>query len=226
MPSPANKGCRYPPEPLTPDEARRLIAAVPGTGPIGLRNRALIAILWRSGLRISEALALYPRDVNHANGTLRVRQGKGGKSRIAVIDTEALTYLRAWLEVRAALGLDGHRPIFCSIKRGPKDEPGHKMDTSAVRRLLPAVAKRAGIEKRVHAHGLRHTHATELVERRVPLHVISGQLGHSNAATTDTYLAKVAPLERVDAMRAAGWTFDPPPELPAEPAPLPADPLF
>jgi site-specific recombinase XerD len=65
----------------------------------------------------------------------------------------------------------------------------------------------AGIDKRVHPHGLRHSHATELVGAGVPLHVIVGQLGHASTATTDTSLAKIAPAERIAAMRAAGWTL-------------------
>jgi site-specific recombinase XerD len=85
------------------------------------------------------------------------------------------------------------------------------MHTAYVRALLPKVAQRAGIEKRVHAHGLRHSHATELVQAGVPLHVIAGQLGHASTATTDAYLAKLMPSERIRALRAAGWALDPPP---------------
>jgi hypothetical protein len=77
-----------------------------------------------------------------------------------------------------------------------------------VRRLLPKLGERAGIEKRVHAHGLRHTMATEMVERGLPLHVIAGQLGHSSTATTDTYLAELMPSDRTKAIRAAGWAMD------------------
>lgn len=210
---PANKGRRYPAEPLTPDEVRRLLAAVPGRGPLAARNRALVAVLWRSGLRISEALALCPRDVDERAGTVRVREGKGRKARVAVIDAEALGHLRAWLEVRRRLGINGRHPIFCSVADGSKGagvrQAGRPLDASYVRRLLPKLAERAGIDKRVHAHGLRHSHATELVAAGVPLHVIAGQLGHASTATTDAYLAKIAPAERIAAMRAAGWSLDP-----------------
>jgi len=208
---PANKGRRYPAEPLTPDEVRALISAVPGRGPLGARNRALIALLWRSGLRISEALALRPADVDEREGTVRVRNGKGSKDRVAVIDSEALGYVRAWLEVRRANGINGRAPIFCSVADGSNGrgvrQPGRPMHSAYVRALLPKVAERAGIEKRVHAHGLRHSHATELVAAGVPLHVIAGQLGHASTATTDAYLAKLMPSERIKALRAAGWTL-------------------
>lgn len=142
-----------------------------------------------------------------------MRNGKGQTDRVAVVDTEALAYLRAWLELRRRLGINGRHPIFCSVADGSKGAgvrtPGRALDTSYVRRLLPKLGERAGIEKRVHAHGLRHSHATELVAAGVPLHVITGQLGHASTATTDTYVAKIAPAERIAAVRAAGWTLDP-----------------
>lgn len=211
---PANKGRRYPAEPLTAEEVRALIAAVPGKGPLGVRNRALIVLLWRSGLRITEALKLKPADVDEREGTVRVRNGKGGKARVAVIDSEALGYLRAWLEVRRAHGINGRAPVFCSVADGSKGagvrQPGRPLHSAYVRALLPKIAERAGIEKRVHAHGLRHSHATELVAAGVPLHIIAGQLGHASTATTDAYLAKLMPSERIRALRAAGWSLDAP----------------
>jgi site-specific recombinase XerD len=209
---PANKGKRYPPEPLTTDEAQALIEAVGGKGPLAVRNRALVALLWRSGLRVSEALALRPSDVDERKGTVRVREGKGRKDRVAVIDGRALGYLGAWTEVRKRLDLNGRQPLFCSVGRGDTRQAGKPIDSSYVRRLLPKLAERAGIDKRVHAHGLRHSMATEMVERGLALHVIAGQLGHSSTATTDTYLAKLMPSERIAAMRAAGW------ELPEQPS--------
>jgi len=210
--APANKGKRYPAEPLTPDEVRALLGAVPGKGPLALRNRALVAMLWRSGLRVSEALSLRPSDVDERAGTVNVRNGKGRKARVAVIDSEALGYLRAWLEVRRRAGINGRNPIFCSVADGSKGagvrQAGRHLDASYVRRLLPKLAARAGIEKRVHAHGLRHSHATELVAAGVPLHVIAGQLGHASTATTDAYLSKLMPSDRIAALRAAGWTLE------------------
>lgn len=204
-----NAGKTYPAEPLTSDEAQALIDAVKGNGPLAVRNRALIALLWRSGLRISEALALKPADLDLNAGIVRVREGKGRKSRVAVIDGRALAYVTAWLGVRSTkLGLNGRQPLFCSVASGETRSPGDPIATSYVRRLLPKLGERAGIDKRVHAHGLRHTMATEMVEKGLPLHLIAGQLGHSSTATTDTYLAKLMPDERIKAMRAAGWEME------------------
>ncbi|UGS35632.1 tyrosine-type recombinase/integrase [Capillimicrobium parvum] len=208
MPAPANAGRKYPAEPLTPDEAQALIDAITGRGPLAVRNRALVALMWRSGLRVSEALALRPADVDERQGTVRVREGKGRKDRVAVIDSRGLGYVRAWTEVRRGLGLNGRQPLFCSVGAGAQRQAGQPLDPSYVRRLLPKLGTAAGIDKRVHPHGLRHTMATEMVERGLPLHVIAGQLGHSSTATTDTYLAKLMPSDRIKAMRAAGWDLD------------------
>jgi hypothetical protein len=106
---------------------------------------------------VSEALALYPRDVDESAGTVRVREGKGRKARVAVIDAEALAHLCAWLELRRRLGINGRYPIFCSVADGSKGQgvrkAGRPLDPSYVRRLLPKLAERTGIDKRVHAHG-------------------------------------------------------------------------
>jgi integrase/recombinase XerD len=209
--SPPNKGKQYPAEPLTPEEARALIAPVRGSGPLAVRNRALIAVIWRSGLRVSEALSLYPRDIDEREGTIRVRRGKGRKDRVAVIDAEALAHLGSWTEVRKSCGLTGRNPLFCTVSNGSQGKgvrkPGKALDSAYLRRLLPKLAEQAGIEKRVHPHGLRHSHATEMVSRGLPLHLIAGQLGHRSTATTDAYLARLTPQERIAAMRKAGWTL-------------------
>ena len=166
--------------------------------PTGIRNRALIAVLYRGGLRIAEALALEPRDVDPARGMLNVRHGKGDRQRLVGLDPAAFALLERWLDRRAALRLARRRRVFCTLQGAP-------LDSSYVRRLLPRLARRAGIEKRVHAHGLRHAHAAELAQEGVPVNVIQQQLGHGSLATTDRYLRHIAPRERVEAMRARAW---------------------
>jgi site-specific recombinase XerD len=105
--------------------------------------------------------------------------------------------LRRWLERRKALGLTGWQPLFCSLK-------GAALDTSYLRRLIPRLATEARIEKRVHPHALRHTRAAELAADGVPVNVIQRVLGHNSLATTDRYLAHVAPTQVLDVM-ASGW---------------------
>src|SRR5437764_96559 len=115
----ANKGRTFKPEPLTTDEMNRLIAACGRRCPTGLRNRALIVMLWRAGLRVSEALALMPKDIDHAAGSIAILHGKGDKARTVGIDQQALAVLARWLDERAKLGINGRQPVFCTLDGQP-----------------------------------------------------------------------------------------------------------
>jgi integrase/recombinase XerC len=195
--APANKGQRYPAETLTRDEVGRLLSAVGGQSSTALRNRALIATLYRGGLRISEALALRPSDVDADSGELHIRKAKGRKSRRVKLDAGALDTVNLWRERRKALGFAGRAPLFCGIKGAGA---GGELKTAYIRRLLPKLAERAGIDKRVHAHGLRHSRAAELAGEGVPVNVIQDVLGHTSLSTTNTYLAHVHPTQVFAAM--------------------------
>ena len=146
---------RLPPEVLTDDEVRALMAACSPKAPTGLRNRALIVVMYRSGLRVSEALSLRPKDVDYATGAVRVLHAKGGYARTSGLDAGALAVLRRWADARARWSVNGVHPILCT-------RSGLPLATGYVRRLLARLGRKAGIEKRVHAHGLRHTHAAQL----------------------------------------------------------------
>jgi site-specific recombinase XerD len=194
----SNKGQRFPAEILTGDEVKALLGACSTRAPTGVRNRALIATMYRGGLRISEALALRPKDLDRQAGTVRVLQGKGGKSRTVGFDPAAFGLIERWLDRRAELRINGRHRLFCTLD-------GKPLDPSYVRHLLPRLASKAGIEKRVHPHALRHTHAAELAREGVPLNVIQAQLGHSNVATTSRYLAHIAPAEVIRVMQGREW---------------------
>lgn len=190
---------RFPPEVLSDAEVRALLAACSWSGVTACRNRALIVMLYRAGLRISEALALHPKDLDLEGCAVRVLYGKGGKSRTAGIDPGAAEALREWLQVRSRLPLVGHgAPLFCTAR-------GNTITTAYVRSFLPRLGRRAGIAKRVHAHGLRHTHASQLREEGVDIGVISRQLGHSDISTTARYLDHIAPWAVVRAMAGRKW---------------------
>jgi site-specific recombinase XerD len=198
---PANKGKRYPAEVLTPDEVRRLLRIPSTRAPTGIRNRALITVLYRSGLRCAEALALQPKDIDRKAGSLRVLHGKGDKSRTVGMDPEAFAVLERWLDVRAARGINGRAAVFCTLH-------GQPLAAAYVRVLLPRLGRKAGIEKRVHPHGLRHTLAAELRAEGKDIGVISKQLGHESIATTARYLDHVAPAAVIEAMRERKWNPD------------------
>ena len=116
---PANKGKKYPPEVLTPDEARALIEACSNRAPTGIRNRALIVAMYRGGLRAGEALALRPKDVDMTAGTVRVLHGKRDEDRTVGLDPGAMAILSRWIDTRHALGISGHAPLFCTLKGKP-----------------------------------------------------------------------------------------------------------
>lgn len=195
---PANKGRRYPAEVLGPDEVRALLRACSVRSATGLRARALIALLYRAGLRLSEALALYPSDLDADAGTVRVLHGKGDRARTVGLDPGACALVERWADERRRLGLTGRDPLLCTLE-------GRPLGAAYVRRLLPRLAERAGIHRRVHAHGLRHAHAAELAREGLPVNLIQAQLGHSSLATTDRYLRHLHPAEVVQAVQARPW---------------------
>lgn len=178
---------------LTVAECRRLLDACT-RGYTGIRNRALIVLLWRAGLRCGEALALARRDIDFARQTVRVRRGKGGKARTVALDTAALAIVEKWRNVRPKAA----NRFLCTLS-------GKAMNPSYVRHLFSRLGERAEIEKRVHPHGLRHTCAVELSREGVPVHVISATLGHASVATTAHYLAHCEPREVVQALSSRQW---------------------
>jgi len=193
-----NKGRTYPAEILTPEEALALIQAASNRAVTGIRNRALITVLYRGGLRLGEALALKPKDIDPDQGTATVLHGKGDQRRTVGLDPGAMAILIRWLERRTKLEVSRSAPLFCTLE-------GRPIKPSYVRTMLPRLAARAGIDKRVHPHGLRHTHAYEVMMEGVPVPVIQQQLGHTSLATTSRYLDHIAPKQVVETMQRRVW---------------------
>ena len=184
----------YPAESYTKDECLALLDAC-GDSWVGRRKRALIIVLWRAGLRLAEALALRKEDIDFEFQTIRVLHGKGDKPRTVGIDGRAVRELREWLAVREQ---PDSAPLFCTYK-------GVAVRQSYVRAMLPRLAQKAGVAKRVHAHGFRHTFAVELAREHVPMSLIQRLLGHASLATTSIYLASLSPEEALDAVRGRKW---------------------
>jgi len=198
---PWNKGRRLPAEVLNRAEVDALMRACSKRAPTGIRNRALIAVLYRGQLRISEALALKPKDLDRKAGTVRVLHGKGDKCRTIGLDDGAWALLELWCQCRQKHGLSGRHPLFCTLE-------GHPLLSRYCRALLARLGRKAGIDKRVHPHGLRHTGAAELRAEGVDIGIISRQLGHASIATTSRYLDHIAPTAVVTAMRRREWAAD------------------
>ncbi len=142
---------RFPAEILSDAEVRQLLDACNCRSSTGVRHRTLIAVLYRGGLRSNGALDLFPKDVDLEASSIRVLHGKGDRSRTVGIDPAAGDVVGRWLAIRVQLGLGARHPVFCTLAGG-------RMGDAYVRVLLPRLGRKAGIEKRVHAHGFRHTH--------------------------------------------------------------------
>ncbi len=195
-----NRGRKFPAEFLTSGEILSLMDACgPAASPLAMRHRALIALLWRSGLRLAEALALRPVDIDQATLSVRVLHGKGDKARTTATDEHALEIINAWLVKRAtAWGVDRNAPVICTRRGG-------LVHQSYLRRLFPQLAEKAGVERRVHAHIFRHTFAVELSRAGVPVRDIQTLLGHSSLATTSVYLSSLSPEESLKHVRGRVW---------------------
>ena len=172
---------RVPDAVLTPRRARRLpdapkqvevdatLAALEGDGPIPLRNRALVELVYSAGLRSAEAVGLDLGDVDFEQELVHVRNGKGAKDRVVPLGEEAAHWLARYLsDARPELARGAENALFLSAR-------GRRLDTSTLRRLMP------------HPHRLRHAFATHLLEGGADLRTIQELLGHSSLSTTQMY---------------------------------------
>ena len=200
---PRNKGRRYPADPPTVEEIIAVMRTA-GGGPDGVRLCALIVVLWRAGLRISEALALAETDLDARRGAVLVRHGKGDKRREVGMDSWAWDQLEPWQQLRVRLPVG---PLFCVI-HGPT--AGRNWEPASARRQLARTAAAAGVRRRFAPHQLRHAHAVEMAHEGVPLVVIQRQLGHAHLGVTSIYLQGIDSAEIIDAVHARR-----PPMIPA-----------
>jgi site-specific recombinase XerD len=184
---------RYPPDPPTVEEIVAVMR-IAGDRPDGLRLRGVITVLWRAGLRISEALALAESDLDPTRGALLVRRGKGGKRREVGMDRWAWEQLEPWLTIRATLPVGA---VFC-VLRGPTR--GRPCAPAGIRAQLRNAAREAGVRRRFAPHQLRHAHAVEMSREGVPLVVIQRQLGHADLGITSTYLRGIDNTEIIHAV--------------------------
>jgi site-specific recombinase XerD len=163
------KRARRLPEAPRPRELEQELAALEGDGPLPLRNRALVELVYSAGLRSAEAVGLDLGDLDFEQELVHVRLGKGGKERVVPLGEEASHWLARYLrEARPALAAGADDALFLSAR-------GRRLDTSALRRIAP------------HPHRLRHAFATHLLEGGADLRTIQELLGHSSLSTTQMY---------------------------------------
>lgn len=166
------------PEVLTISEVESLLKAPDSETLIGARDKAILQVIYASGLRVSEVCGLNLQDVG--DQTVRV-MGKGGKERLVPIAKTAVDAVDHYLiHYRQHAENEKNVPLFVS-------EKGKRIDRTLVWKRIKIYAKVAGIKKEISPHTLRHSFATHLLENGADLRVIQEMLGHANIATTDRY---------------------------------------
>ena len=159
---------RLPDAPAAAD-VERMLEGLEGDGPLALRNRALVELVYSAGLRSAEAVGLDLGDVDFEQELVHIRRGKGGKERVVPLGEEAAAWLGRYLrEARPELAKGAQDAFFVSAR-------GRRLDTSTLRRIVP------------HPHRLRHAFATHLLEGGADLRTIQELLGHSSLSTTQVY---------------------------------------
>jgi len=169
---------------LPEDEAAAVVEMPQGGSLRDLRDRAILEVLYASGLRVRELVGLNDENIDMAQQLVRVF-GKGRKQRVVPFGDFAARALTAYLAERVRLGLaqaedNGQTPVFVSIR-------GHRLSARDVQRLVEKTRLRLPSGRRLTAHTLRHTFATHLLERGADLRAIQELLGHSSLATTQKY---------------------------------------
>ena len=167
------------------DELERLLGAIDTATPVGLRDRAILELLFSGGLRVSELVNLDRDHINLERMEFMVR-GKGQKDRPIFISDTAADWIQRYLDVRR----DNFRPLFVHLSGSKSDlDEGEytRLTVRSVQRLVQRYARLAGITKRVTPHTLRHTFATDLLINGADLRSVQSLLGHANVSTTQIY---------------------------------------
>jgi integrase/recombinase XerD len=169
------------PKTLTADEVDALLRAPNRSVPTGLRNAALLTLMYRCGLRVSEACGLHLRDVRWKDGQLHLRAdvAKGGREAVAYLDEQTEQLLRQWVDVRRQHAA-GMPHLFTTLAGGP-------VDRRYVWEMIGRCARRAGIDRHVNPHMLRHTYATELLREGFNVREVQQLLRHADIRTTVIY---------------------------------------
>ena len=166
------------PENLDADRMAKLLE-IPGDTPIVDRDRAILELLYSSGLRLAELVDLNLGDVDPNDATVRVT-GKGNKDRIVPVGRKALQALAGWLKSRASMADQDEPALFVSNR-------GQRLSPRSVQARVTYWAKRQGIDSNVYPHLFRHSFATHLLESSHDLRGVQELLGHANISTTQVY---------------------------------------
>ncbi|AKK03055.1 site-specific tyrosine recombinase XerD [Corynebacterium epidermidicanis] len=168
------------PDTLSIDEVAALIEKTPTDTAVGVRDRALLELLYGTGMRVSEAVGLLVDDLTQQDGVLKIT-GKGNKQRIVPVGTHAQEAMEAYLvRARPALSQGKTHAAFLNTRGGA-------LSRQSAWGIIKAAAERAGIAKEISPHTLRHSYATHLLQGGADVRVVQELLGHSSVTTTQIY---------------------------------------
>ena len=172
---------RYLPETLSEPEIVKLLGAAGGKTPLEIRDRAIVELLYASGLRVSELCGARLENLDLEKGFIRV-VGKGNKQRLVPVGAGARKAIGRYLEAGRPelVGKKTGGEIFLSVR-------GRKLTNQRIWQLLGELGRRAGLKKDVHPHMLRHSFATHLLQGGADLRIIQEMLGHADISTTQVY---------------------------------------
>ncbi len=175
---PAPKAEKRLPRTLDVDQTGHLMG-ITGEGPLALRDKAIMELIYSSGLRLAELISLDTDSIDRADATVRIT-GKGSKTRVVPVGRAALAALADWLKVRGQLAPLEERALFVSQK-------GQRISPRSVQQRLRQWAQRQGLDSHVHPHMLRHSFASHILESSGDLRAVQELLGHADIATTQIY---------------------------------------
>lgn len=177
---------KNPPEVLSPAEADAILRQPNRAALTGLRNRCILEVMYRAGLRVSEVVNLRPRDIRWGAGRIEVRNSKGGKGRNVPLRASTLELLEQWKAARP----ESDR-FFCTCyERGgiAKGNPaGAPLSKQYLEAMVGRYTRRAGVDRRVTPHTWRHSFATDMLAAGFNMRELQKLLGHSHVNTTMIY---------------------------------------
>jgi integrase/recombinase XerC len=175
---PAPKAEKRLPRALDVDQTSHLLA-IHDDSPLALRDKAIMELIYSSGLRLAELISLDTDSIDTADATVRVT-GKGGKTRVVPVGRMALAAVAAWLKPRGQLAPLEQKALFVS-------KNGRRIAARSVQQRLRQWALKQGLNSRVHPHMLRHSFASHILESSGDLRAVQELLGHADIATTQIY---------------------------------------
>ncbi len=172
---------------LTPDEVEKILNGIKIDSPAGFRNRAILELLWATGMRVSELSGLNFGNLNLDNNEITVF-GKGAKERIVLVTDRAKTYLQRYLDTARTLVAKGF-PLESITESTPVfiNNTGYRLQNKTIRNVINDVVNSIELPKKVTPHMFRHSFATKLIENGADLRVVQELLGHASISNTQIY---------------------------------------